>query len=50
VGLVVTVALVLRSVPEALLPLAPTLLARGRSLTSPGRLHLLLWTLLQATR
>ena len=46
----VTTALVLRSVPESLLPLAPSLLARGRSLTGSGRLPLLLWVLLQATR
>ena len=46
----VTTALVLRSVPESLLPLAPTLLARGRSLTGSGRLPLLLWVLLQGTR
>ena len=50
VGLVVTTALVLQSVPEALLPLAPTLLARGRTLTGSGRLPLLLWLLLQATK
>ena len=50
VGLVVTTALVLRSVPESLLPLAPSLLSRGRNLTGSGRLPLLLWVLLQATR
>ena len=50
VGLVVTAALVLRSVPEALLPLAPALLKAGRSLTGSGRLPLLLWLLLQATK
>lgn len=46
----VTLALVVRSVPEALLALAPSLLARGRSLSSPGRLPLLLWLVTQATR
>lgn len=45
----VTLALLLRAVPEALLALAPSLLARGRGLSSPGRLPLLLWLLTQAT-
>ncbi|GBF96506.1 hypothetical protein Rsub_09848 [Raphidocelis subcapitata] len=47
-GLLVMLATMLRTRPGALVLASPQLLAMGRTLTAPGRLPLLLWTLSQA--